>query len=150
MTWGILGEIAFLVKKIGKTKLKNITLKNVFLKVVAFQILWRHQMLKHKIYILLKNLESKHSLLIKLVHFMSYSIRNNFIKKFYKNCSLETNSRFYSLKRILKKPARWFALTQYRFCLILSKHNLKRIKHNCIGVSANQHAGFLKILFKYS
>ena len=39
------------------------------------------------------NLGSKHSPLIKLGQFMSYSKRNNFIKKLYKNCSLKTSSR---------------------------------------------------------
>ena len=38
-------------------------------------------------------LGSKDSLLMKFDQFMSYSKRNNFIKKFYKNCSLKTSSR---------------------------------------------------------
>ena len=52
-------------------------------------------MLKHKIINTFswKTWEVNTVCLMKLVHFMSYSIRNYFIKKFYKNCSLETSSR---------------------------------------------------------
>ena len=60
-----------------------------------FQISWRHQMIKHKTRntFLLNNLGSKHSLLMKFGQYMSYSKRNNFIKKFYKKFDLKTGSR---------------------------------------------------------
>ena len=48
---------------------------------------------QNKKYILLKNLESKHSLLMKFDQFMSYYARKIFMKKFYKNCVLKTSSR---------------------------------------------------------
>ena len=49
---------------------------------------------KHKTkYILLNNLENKHSLLMKFVQFVSYYQRKNFIKKFHKKFNLETSSR---------------------------------------------------------
>ena len=38
---------------------------------------------------------SKYSLLMKFGQFISYYKRINFIKKFYKNCSLKTSSRTY-------------------------------------------------------
>ena len=41
-----------------------------------------------------------HSLLMKFGQFMSYYKRENFIKKFYKYCSLETSSRLSCLQRI--------------------------------------------------
>ena len=45
-------------------------------------------------YILLKNnLGSKHSLLMKFGQFISYSKRNNFIKKLHKNSSQKTGSK---------------------------------------------------------
>ena len=43
--------------------------------------------------ILLNNLGSKDSLLMKFGQFMSYYRRKNFIKKLYKNCDLKTSSR---------------------------------------------------------
>ena len=62
---------------------------------LRFSDFTRHQIPKHrtKKYILLNNLRSKHSLLMKLDQFMSYSKRNNFIEKFCKNCGLKTCSR---------------------------------------------------------
>ena len=52
-------------------------------------------MLKHKSRntFQLNNLGSKQSLLMKFGQFTSYSKRNNFIKKFSKNCGLKTSSR---------------------------------------------------------
>ena len=56
---------------------------------------------KNKKYILLNNLGSKHSLLMKFGQFMSYYKRKKIIKKFYKNCNLETSSRpFYVYKEL--------------------------------------------------
>ena len=46
----------------------------------------------NKKYILLNNLGSKHCPLMKFGQFMSYFKRNNFFKKFYKNCGLKTSS----------------------------------------------------------
>ena len=48
---------------------------------------------KNRKYILLNNLESKHSLLMKFGQVMSNSKRNNFIEKFCKSCNLKTSSR---------------------------------------------------------
>ena len=45
-----------------------------------------------KKYILLNNLGSKHTLLMKFGQFMSYYERKKIIKKFYKNCNLKTFS----------------------------------------------------------
>ena len=50
---------------------------------------------QNKKYILLNNLGSKHSLLIKLGQFMSYYKRKNFLKKFNKNCDLKTSVRLF-------------------------------------------------------
>ena len=44
-------------------------------------------------YILLNNLGSKHSLLMKFDQFMSYYKRKNFSKKFDESCDLKTSSR---------------------------------------------------------
>ena len=41
----------------------------------------------------MNNLGSKHGLLMKFGQFMSYSKRNNLIKKFYKKCGLKTSSK---------------------------------------------------------
>ena len=48
---------------------------------------------ENKKYILLSNLRSKHSLLMKFGQFMSHYKRRTFIRKFYKNCDLKTSSR---------------------------------------------------------
>ena len=50
---------------------------------------------ENKKYILLNNLGSKDGLLIKFGQLMSYSKRNNIIKKFYKKCGLKTSSRLF-------------------------------------------------------
>ena len=65
--------------------------------ILHFRILLLHQMPKHKIkkYILLNNLGSKHSLLMKFGKFVSYYKRKNFIKKFYKKCGLKTSFRLF-------------------------------------------------------
>ena len=49
----------------------------------------------NKKYILLINLGSKHSLLMKFGQFMSYYKRKKFVKKLYKNCDLKTSSRHF-------------------------------------------------------
>ena len=41
----------------------------------------------------MNNLGSKHGLSMKFGQFMSYSKRNNLIKKFYKKCGLKTSSK---------------------------------------------------------
>ena len=52
-------------------------------------------------YILLNNLRSKHSLLMKYDQFMSYYKRKDFIKKLYENCGPKTSSRaFYVCKEL--------------------------------------------------
>ena len=65
--------------------------------ILEFSIFKFHDVIKclsiNKTYILLNNLGSKHSLLIKFGQFSSYSLRNNFIKNFYKNCGLKTSPR---------------------------------------------------------
>ena len=59
-------------------------------RILHFQISWRHQMPKHKtrntFHWSLNILGIKYSLLMKFGQFISYYIRKNFIKKFYKNC----------------------------------------------------------------
>ena len=61
--------------------------------ILVIQISWCRQMPKHKTkYILLNNLGSKHSLLMKFGHILSH-YKKNFIKKFNKNCNLKTSSR---------------------------------------------------------
>ena len=57
--------------------------------ILEFQIFRFHNVIKclsmKQEYILLNNLGSNHSLLMRFGQFMSYSKRNNFIQKFYKN-----------------------------------------------------------------
>ena len=65
-------------------------------------------------HILLNNLESKHSLVMKFGQFMQHDKRKTFIKKFCEKYSLETSSRpflilkEYSLKSNLRRSACWF------------------------------------------
>ena len=61
----------------------------------------------NKKHILLNNLGSEHSLLMKFGQFMLYFKRNNFIKNFYKNCGLKTSSRpFCGCKELSKTSLR--------------------------------------------
>ena len=77
--------------------------------ILDIQISWRHQILKHKTRnnILLNNLGSKHSLLIKFGQFMSYYKREKFIKKYYKNCDLKTSSRPFCVCKELSITSNW-------------------------------------------
>ena len=84
-------------------------------------------------------MESKHNLLMKFGQFMSYSKINNFIKKFYKNCSLKTSSRHpfvckegstISIGKFLKE------VTYIRYVIA-----------NLSTFSPNQHAGLLRFFF---
>ena len=50
--------------------------------------------MKHE-HILLNNLESKHSLVMKVGQFMKYYKRKNFIKELYEKCGLETSSKLF-------------------------------------------------------
>ena len=65
-------------------------------------------------HILLNNLGSKRSLVMKFGQFMQYYKIIFFIKKFYKKCGLETSSRpslifkKSSVKKILWRSASWF------------------------------------------
>ena len=65
-------------------------------------------------HILLNNLGSKHSLVMKFGQFMQYYKIIFFIKKFYEKCGLETSSRPFlifkesSVKKILWRSACWF------------------------------------------
>ena len=72
--------------------------------ILDFQISWRRQIPKHKTrkYVLLNNLGSKYSLLMKFDQLMSYSEKNNFIKKFYKNCVLKTSFRPFCVSKELR------------------------------------------------
>ena len=59
--------------------------------------------IKKNKYILLNTFRGKLSLLMTFDQFMSYSKWNNFMEKFYRKCSLKTNSRlFFYLWRIAK------------------------------------------------
>ena len=76
-----------------------------YFRILYIQVSSRHQMplsIKPEIHFTkYSNLESKHSLLMKFGQFMSYYLRNNFIKKFHKNYDLETSSRtFYVYKEL--------------------------------------------------
>ena len=95
-----LNESTCQIKKSIFISLQNLFLflKKLNFSILHFQILWCHQMPKHKtrnIYISLNNLVSKHSLLMKFGHFMSHYKRKNFIKKVCKNCGLKTSSRLF-------------------------------------------------------
>ena len=61
-------------------------------RIVDIQILWRHQVLnmRNTFYQIICDLNS---LLLKFGQFVSYCKGKHFIKKFYKNCNLETISR---------------------------------------------------------
>ena len=64
------------------------------LRILHIQVLWRHQMPKYKtrnrFYLITCEVNS---LLTKFRQFMSYYKRKKIIKKFRKNCNLETSSR---------------------------------------------------------
>ena len=65
-------------------------------RILHFQISWHHQMSKHKTRNTFHWITWEiNSLLMKFGQFISYHIRKNFIKKFYKNCSLKTSSRLF-------------------------------------------------------
>ena len=70
---------------------------------------------------------------------MSYSKRNNFIKKIYKNCGLKTSSRSFCVCKELSTTStgKW---NFWSNPLILT-FNSKAIK-----ISPNQHAGFFRFL----
>ena len=57
-------------------------------------------------YILINNLGSKQSLLMKFGRFIPYYIRKKNIKKFYKNCNLKTSSRSFCSSQELKETVR--------------------------------------------
>ena len=83
-----LGKMLF----ISLQKLFSFSRKSNF-RILHFQILWRHQMPKHKTRNTFHWKTWEYSLLMKFGQFMSYYKRKNFIKKFNKNCSLKTSSR---------------------------------------------------------
>ena len=68
-------------------------LKKSNFRILHFQILWRHQMPKHKTRNTFHWKTWEYSLLMKFGQFMSYYKRKNFIKKFYKKRRLKTSSR---------------------------------------------------------
>ena len=67
-------------------------------------------------HMLLNNLGSKHSLVVKFGQFIYYHKINFFVEKICENCGLETSSRLFpifkesSIKRNLRRPACWFGL----------------------------------------
>ena len=97
---------------------------------------------KNKKYILLNNLSNwgKLSLLMKFGQFMSYSKGNNFIKKFYKNCSLKTSSRLFCVSKELSTTS--LSLSENE---IFEEIKIKLVK--IIKISPNQHAGLHRFLF---
>ena len=76
----------------------------------------------------MNNLRCKVSLLMKFGQFMSYSKGNNFIKKFYKNCSLKTISN-HSL--------------YWKINFLKSSTYIIYVIAKLIKISPNQHAGLL-------
>ena len=71
---------------------------------------------------------------------MSYSKRNNFIKKFYKNCSKKLVPGPFLLGQNQAQPL--FENEIFEGIYLYQVYNSKAIK-----ISPNQHAGLLRILF---
>ena len=85
-----------------------------------------------KKYVLLNNLGSKHSLLMKFDQFMSYYKRKNFIKKLHENCGPKASS------------------TPFCVCKELSTTSIGEatfIRYLLIKICPNQHTDFLRFLF---
>ena len=96
--------------------------------ILEFQIFKFYDVIK---YLSIKQeMHFKPSLLMKFGHFMSYSKRNDFNKKFYKNSNLKTRSRPFCI------------------CKELSSTYLYQIRNSkAIGISPNQHPDLLRFLF---
>ena len=96
-------------------KLFFISLQNLFsfsrksnFRILHFQISWRHQMPKHKIRntfhwinFPISICTCTHNLLMIFGQFISHYKSKNLIKKFWKNCSLKTSSRPFSVYKEL-------------------------------------------------
>ena len=81
---------------------------------------------KNKKHILLNNLESKYSLLMMFVQFMSYYTKKKTMKKTHKNCDQKASSRHF----------------------FFLKHNLYwKIISKTIKICPNQHTGILRFFF---
>ena len=94
-------------------------------RILHFQILWHHQMPKHKTKkcISLNNLGSKYNLLMKFGQFMSYYKRKSFIKIFYKHCSLKTSFRPFRVCKELRLTCirKWNFRSKLLFRYIIAK-----------------------------
>ena len=76
---------------------------------------------------------------MKVGQFMSYSKRNNFTKKFYKNCTLKPSLRPFGVCKELRQPLLeneiFEAIYLYMTC-----------NGKAIEISSNQHAGLVRFL----
>ena len=87
--------------------------ENQILEFYIFQISWRLKCLSiKKKCILLNNLGSNYSLLIKFCQFISYYKRKSFVEKFYKNCGLKTSSRSFCVCKELSTTS----IGKWNFC----------------------------------
>ena len=111
------------------------------LRILDFQISWRHQISKHKtrntFYWITWEVNS---LLMEFGQFMSYCKRKKIIKIFCQNCDIKFSSRpFCVCKELSTTPLRkWFFLSELLFYIF----NIKTIK-----ICPNQHVDLLRFLF---
>ena len=131
-TW--LGKMFF----IALQKLSLFSRKSNF-RILHFQISWRYQMPKHKT-------RNKHSLVMKFGQFMSYCKRKNFIKKYYKNYGLKTNSRPVCIYRKLSATSfgKWNFWSKLLILDMLSESCQNLSKSVCWLPPNHLHRGFFK------